>query len=184
VDFGLARQVNQQQTMRLTADGDMLGTPSYMAPEQVKGDLKSIDHRCDIYSLGVILYQLLTGRLPFEGNLGDILTEILQGEPRPPRSLRPDVSPQLDRICLKAMSKKAADRYATMGEFAAALAEVRGLTDEPGPPPSVAVLLPTQEFNMGVTPSRIRRPLDDEGPNPGPRPLPGPATQRSKRLAR
>jgi WD40 repeat protein len=122
MDFGLARQETEDES-RLTAFGALLGTPSYMAPEQVQGDPAGIGPACDIYSLGVILYQLLTGQLPFQGPVTAVLGQVLVVEPPPPSTLRANLDPRLEAICLKAMAKKVANRYASMAELAAALAD-------------------------------------------------------------
>ena len=105
VDFGLARQENAQE-LRVTKTGQAMGTPAYMAPEQIRGDLKEIGPACDIYALGVILYELLTGRLPFNGSGLAVVGQILTQEPLPPSTHRPDLDPRLEAICLKAMAKK------------------------------------------------------------------------------
>ncbi|MCI0465275.1 MAG: PEGA domain-containing protein [Gemmataceae bacterium] len=118
MDFGLARRIDQD--VRLTSPGAVLGTPAYMSPEQVRGDLQ-IGPRSDIYSLGVMLYEMLAGQVPFRGPVGGILHQILNEKPRPPHELRADLDPQLEAVCLKAMAFDAADRYATMAEFAEAL---------------------------------------------------------------
>jgi serine/threonine protein kinase len=122
VDFGLARRANQDQ--QLTQVGMIMGTPCYMPPEQVRGDIDAMGPAGDIYSLGVIMYQLLTGLLPFEGKRWTVLDQIMTDEapPRPSRH-RVDVDPILESICSKAMAKQIKHRYASMG----ALAEV--LTD-------------------------------------------------------
>ena len=122
MDFGLARRANSQD-IRLTQSGAAIGTPAYMPPEQVRGDMAAIGAGCDIYSLGVILYELLTGRLPFRGNVADVLVQILTVETPPPSQFRPEADPRLAEICLKAMSKRVEDRYASMGALAAALTE-------------------------------------------------------------
>jgi formylglycine-generating enzyme required for sulfatase activity len=124
LDFGLAKQGTGGSTeSRLTQAGAILGTPSYMAPEQVEGDPSAMGPCCDIYSLGVILYELLTGTVPFKGPTTAVLAHILVNEPPRPRQLRPEVDPRLESICLKALAKKPGERFATMAEFGAALTD-------------------------------------------------------------
>ncbi len=122
MDFGLAWRIGLQN-QRLTRVGLVLGTPAYMPPEQVTGKVEALGPRCDIYSLGVIMYELLTGRVPFEGPETFVLGHILFVEPAPPSRHRPDLDPLIEAICLKAMAKVPEDRYATMNEFATALAD-------------------------------------------------------------
>ena len=121
LDFGLAKRTDGGAN--LTKLGAVLGTPSYMAPEQVLGETKVIGPPCDVYALGVILYELLTGRVPFEGSQMVVLGRIVGAAPQSPRELRPDLDPRLEAICLKALEKKPADRYASMAEFAAVLTD-------------------------------------------------------------
>jgi serine/threonine protein kinase len=120
-DFGLSRPRHTADTQHLTTTGSPIGTPAYMSPEQVHGDHAAIDARTDIYSLGVLLYQLLTGRLPFEGPLTEVLIAIKQVEPPRPGTLRPEIDRELDAICRKAMAKRPANRYQTAHAFADAL---------------------------------------------------------------
>ena len=116
MDFGLARCDTADVTM--TIDGQVLGTPAYMSPEQARGESRKVDGRSDVYSLGVILYHLLTGELPFRGTTQMLLRQVLHDEPRRPRSLSHLVPRDLETICLQAMAKEASRRYATARELA------------------------------------------------------------------
>jgi serine/threonine protein kinase len=139
-DFGLARRCDTKD-VRLTQSGTIVGTPAYMAPEQAKGKFEEMGPSCDIYSLGVILYEVLTRRLPFYGEPLELLAKLLTDEPEPPSQRCPAIDAALDAICLKALAKKPADRYATMTDFAAALGDylknsdqTQALEKPPAPP--------------------------------------------------
>ena len=119
VDFGLAKREAGEITM--TEDGQVLGTPAYMSPEQARGDAHRVDGRSDVYSLGVVLYRLLTGELPFRGNTRMLLYQVLNEEPRPPRNLNDTIPRDLETITLKAMAKERERRYASAGDLAADL---------------------------------------------------------------
>jgi serine/threonine protein kinase len=122
MDFGLARR-DSTEDVRLTASGAVFGSPAYMAPEQAEGRTDELGPPCDIYGLGVILYEALTGQLPFTGRREALIVQVARDAPPPPSHHRPDLDRRLEAICLKAMAKGIADRYRGMDELAAALAE-------------------------------------------------------------
>jgi serine/threonine protein kinase len=109
MDFGLAKRDAGEVTV--TVEGQVLGTPAYMSPEQASGQAHHVDGRSDVYSLGVILFELLTGELPFRGNQRMLLHNVIHNEPRSPRSLNDRVPRDLETICLKAMAKEPGRRY-------------------------------------------------------------------------
>jgi serine/threonine protein kinase len=118
MDFGLAlRDVNE---VTMTLDGQLLGTPAYMSPEQVRNP-HAVDGRSDVYSLGVILYELLTGELPFRGVTRMLLHQVVSDEPRPPRRLNDKIPRALETICLKCLAKEPGRRYRSAAALAADL---------------------------------------------------------------
>ncbi len=116
VDFGLARNGGAEIT--LTLEGQIVGTPAYMSPEQAGGEGHGVDRRTDVYSLGVVLYEMLTGELPFRGGKALLLQQILHEEPRRPRSVNPAIPRDLETVCLKAMARELDRRYASAGDLA------------------------------------------------------------------
>jgi serine/threonine protein kinase/class 3 adenylate cyclase len=138
MDFGLARRLRLDDEARLTSPGLLMGTPAYMPPEHVLGETEPSPSG-DVYSLGVVLYELLAGRLPFTGTVMAILAQVGRDEAPPPSRWRSTLDPRLDAVCLRAIAKQPEDRYPSMAAFAEALAR----------PP--AVLAETVSFHTGPT---------------------------------
>ncbi len=111
-DFGLAKRMEADSSQ--TRSGTLLGTPNYMAPEQARGDTQKIGPLADVYALGVILYECLTGRTPFVGtSVMDTLQQVQKLEPVPPRQLQPKIPTDLETICLKCLQKEPEKRYSS-----------------------------------------------------------------------
>ncbi|MDB4679666.1 serine/threonine protein kinase [Planctomycetaceae bacterium] len=117
MDFGLARR-SSSDDVQVTHSGAILGTPAYMSPEQVSGDQTKIGPQTDIYALGIIMYELMTGEMPFQGNLMAILQQIALNNPTKPSELREGLDPRLEKICLKMIAGDMKKRYETMNEVA------------------------------------------------------------------
>ena len=127
MDFGVAKVKDAKHD--LTATGTTVGTLHYMSPEQIVGS-KNIDGRADIYSLGVTMYKLVTGEVPFNAPTEfALMMAQVEAPPLPPSQLRPNLSPELERVILRSMAKKAADRFQSIREFATALLEMRRGSD-------------------------------------------------------
>jgi WD40 repeat protein/tRNA A-37 threonylcarbamoyl transferase component Bud32 len=127
MDFGLA--LRDEAEVTLTMDGQILGTPAYMSPEQAAGLSHKVDGRSDVYSLGVVLYQLLAGELPFRGNTRMLMDQVLREDPRSLRKLNDRIPRDLETITLKCLAKQPERRYPRAGELAADLR--RWLAGEP-----------------------------------------------------
>jgi hypothetical protein len=126
MDFGLARRQRAAGDKPLTVHGDVMGTPAYMPPEQVCGDVAKMGPACDIYSLGVMLYELLVGEPPFEGDLFALVAQISMDPPKPPSSRRPGLDPRFDSVVMKALAKKPEERWKSMQAFADVLGSLAG----------------------------------------------------------
>jgi formylglycine-generating enzyme required for sulfatase activity len=176
LDFGLARLVDART--HSSQHGAVFGTPTHMAPEQATGDPDAIGPATDVYALGVILYELLTGALPFTGPPSHVIAQVLSAPPRAPRRLNPEVPETLEAVCLKAMAKKPEDRFASMRAFADALAEAVGglpaASDSANPP---APLMPP-----ATATDSWRLPLSSHDAGPPPPPT-LPLTRRPRRRA-
>jgi serine/threonine protein kinase/formylglycine-generating enzyme required for sulfatase activity len=134
LDFGLARRIDPRKDPRLTQTGVVLGSPCYMAPEQWDGNPSKVGPHSDIYSIGVILYELLAGRVPFAGSPASVMGQILTGTPEKPSARRTHLTVRLESICLKMMAAQPDQRFGSMQAVVTALEEFLekfGTDDQP-----------------------------------------------------
>lgn len=115
-DFGLAKRDSGEESLSIA--GQLMGTPAYMAPEQARGDHALIDARTDVYALGAIFYELLTGLRPFRAEMSILLEQVQHTPPIPPRQIKPEIPKELEAICLKCLAKDPAKRYSSAGALA------------------------------------------------------------------
>ena len=121
-DFGIARDLRGDTGSTISHDGQILGTPELMSPEQARGDVRAVDARTDVYAVGATLYYKLTDRMPFSGDtIVDLLHAVIHEEPVFPRSYRADIPRELEALVLRCLRKRAGDRYGSMREMIAAL---------------------------------------------------------------
>ena len=132
LDFGIAKLTGDTPGSRRTRTGIVMGTPAYMSPEQCEGR-GLIDHRTDIYSLGILLYEMLTGEVPFRGEgYGEVLVQHMTQVPRKPSTIRGVVPPHLEAVCMKALEKRSSDRFSDMDQFMLALQDPVGYVEAHG----------------------------------------------------
>ena len=168
LDFGISKFA-EGATRDLTAEGTMIGTPHYMAPEQARGD-KDVDHRADLYGVGVLLYRMVTGRLPFSKKPSDGLYEqILEGDKLPPREVAPEVPEELERVIMKAMDLDPKGRWNDAREMRRALIEaVPDAAADGTIPPSVpsGTPPPMDRDSFGTAPTAVSVPRAAAVPSP------------------
>jgi serine/threonine-protein kinase len=140
-DFGLAKMVDYGMDQNVTVQGQFLGTPRYMSPEQVQGRHDRIGPAADIFALGVIFYEMLTGRRPFEGaSVVEVLNQVLTRDPEPPSRINGTVPRELDTVALRCLSKVPEKRYASAGDLAD---DLERFLAEPPPPAQARLSRPS-----------------------------------------
>jgi serine/threonine protein kinase len=179
-DFGLAR-TGGREIQRLTHTGDVLGTPTYMAPEQADGDPRAMGPATDIYSLGVMLYAMLTGQPPFTGgSFISILTRVLTEPAPPPSRARAGIAPDLDDLCVRCLAKEPSERFASATELAEALEALElaaAATPASGGVPLGAVAgVVAIALSIGLFMGRRQAPAPSPSSSPSPALVPSPSS--------
>jgi serine/threonine protein kinase len=189
VDFGIAKLTDDQGVSTgKTQTGMVMGTPAYMSPEQAGGMTNRIDGRSDVYSLGVMMFQMATGKLPFPGSsFGEVLIGHLQLPPPEPRTLNPDIPEEYQGIILKCLAKSQDERYQTMRELHDAIGSCMDALQIPrelpkatpadekamrAPSPARMVSSPTKTPVHATAPGPVKAPVRRKQPQPAPAPPP------------
>ncbi len=174
-DFGIAKMLDIGESMQLTGTGMGIGTPDYMAPEQWLG---KVDARTDIYALGVVFYEMVTGRRPYTADTPAAVMLKHMQDPLPrPRSINPNLPDEVEQVIFKALAKQPEDRYQDMGALAAALEKLGSgptLVARPGMPMQIE---PTMRATAVARPATGPRPLTTPRPPTGPNTAPAPTQQ-------
>ena len=183
-DFGIARAGAQAD---MTEAGSVIGTAQYLSPEQARGD--EVTAASDCYAVGIVLYEMLTGRVPFDGDRAvAVAMKQISDEPTPPRMVEPSVPPELESVVMRALAKRPSERYRTAGEFSRALSEARTALDGSGSTTSVMpaagpATAETRVMDPVTGPTRVAPPPPDEPPGGGGATRVGPVTGSITRVS-
>ena len=172
LDFGIAKLTSTSSTSNKTRTGTLIGTPAYMSPEQCAGR-STIDARSDIYALGIVMYEMLTGHVPFKGEgFGDIVVAHLTETAKKPSELRADIPPAFDAIVMKAINKEVEGRFQSMEEFRVALSDPEAFARSPSAVAEVAAVMaaatatlpvPAEPAAPSITSAVTKMPSQSEG---------------------